>query len=379
MKTLHVDLGQRAYDILIERGILKEAGQYLRPLLKGDRIAVVTDEIVAPFYGGTLLSSLEEAGFQVRLIVIPPGEKSKTVSMLETVYDQMMEFGLTRQDTVAALGGGVVGDLAGFAAATVLRGVPFVQIPTTLLAQVDSSVGGKVAVDLKAGKNLAGAFYQPKLVLMDPNCLDTLPKQILSDGMAEVIKYGAVFDETLLQLLEQAGGIPGVRPYVEEMLYRCCDWKRSVVVEDEEDAGQRMLLNFGHTLGHAYEVAYGYETYPHGQAVAAGMCRIARMQQQAGTLSKTDAQRLEKLIALYGLPTEIPCTLEAYGAAISKDKKARGREITIVLLECLGKGILTPMKTERLLHWIEETETLLAPDNTKKTEAKAPSPAPRNR
>ncbi len=158
MKTLHVDLGQRAYDILIERGILKEAGQYLRPLLKGDRIAVVTDEIVAPFYGGTLLSSLEEAGFQVRLIVIPPGEKSKTVSMLETVYDQMMEFGLTRQDTVAALGGGVVGDLAGFAAATVLRGVPFVQIPTTLLAQVDSSVGGKVAVDLKAGKNLAGPF-----------------------------------------------------------------------------------------------------------------------------------------------------------------------------------------------------------------------------
>ena len=356
MKTLHVDLGRRAYDIFIERGILKEAGQYLRSLVKGNRIAVITDEIVAPFYGAMVLSSLESAGFHARLIVIPPGEKSKSISMLETVYDQLMEFGLTRQDTVAALGGGVVGDLAGFAAATVLRGVPFVQLPTTLLAQVDSSVGGKVAVNLKAGKNLAGAFYQPRVVLMDPNCLDTLPKGILSDGMAEVIKYGAVFDESLIRLLEQADGIAGLRPHMEELLYRCCDWKRSVVVEDEEDQGKRMLLNFGHTLGHAYEVTYHYETYPHGQAVAAGMCCIARMQEQAGTLSSAEARRLERLVSLYDLPTEIPCPLEAYGAAITKDKKGRGSEITMVLLERLGKGMLVPMETEALLHWIETVE-----------------------
>lgn len=356
MKQLHVDLGQRAYDIFIERGILKAAGEYMRPLLNGKKVAVVTDETVAPFYGATVIASLEEAGFEARLIVIPPGESSKTLSMLETVYDALMEFGITRSDTVAALGGGVVGDLAGFAAATILRGVAFVQLPTTLLAQVDSSVGGKVAVDLKAGKNLAGAFYQPKLVLIDPNCLDTLPSRILSDGMAEVIKYGAVFDEPMLRLLEQAGGIAGLRPYMEELLYRCCDWKRSVVVEDEQDQGSRMLLNFGHTLGHAYEVAYQYQTYPHGQAVAAGMCKIASMQQQAGTLSAQEAKRLHTLVALYDLPTEIPCSTEAYEHAVLKDKKGRGNRITLILLERLGKGVLAPMETEALLRWLMETE-----------------------
>ena len=360
MKTLCVDLGPRTYQILIRRGILKEAGRHVRPLVQGNRIAIVTDETVAPFYGGMLSGSLEQAGFATCQIVIPPGEKSKTVSMLELVYDRLMEFGLTRQDAVAALGGGVVGDLAGFAAATVLRGVPLIQVPTTLVSQVDSSVGGKVAVDLKAGKNLAGAFYQPRIVLMDPNCLDTLPKQTLADGMAEVIKYGAVFDESLLTLLEQAGGLAGVRPYIEELLYRCCDWKRSVVVEDEADTGKRMLLNFGHTLGHAYEAAYQYETYPHGQAVAAGMCKIAAMQHQAGTLPEADAKRLTRLIASYDLPTEISCSGADYRAAISKDKKGRGEDITLVLLEGLGKGVLQPMKLEALLRWIAETEPLAA-------------------
>lgn len=328
----------------------------MRPLLKGKKVAVVTDETVAPFYGATVIDSLEEAGFEARLIIIPPGEGSKALSMLETVYDRLMEFGLTRSDTVAALGGGVVGDLAGFAAATILRGVAFVQLPTTLLAQVDSSVGGKVAVDLKAGKNLAGAFYQPKLVLIDPNCLDTLPSRILSDGMAEVIKYGAVFDESLIRLLEQAGGISGLRPHMEELLYRCCDWKRSVVVEDEQDQGSRMLLNFGHTLGHAYEAAYQYQTYPHGQAVAAGMCKIVRMQEQAGTLSAQDTKRLHELVSMYDLPTKIPCSMEAFEHAVVKDKKGRGSKITLILLERLGNGVLAPMETESLLHWIAKTE-----------------------
>ncbi|MBQ1351676.1 MAG: 3-dehydroquinate synthase [Oscillospiraceae bacterium] len=356
MKQLYVDLGRRAYDILIERGILKAAGQYMRPLLQGRKVAIVTDEIVEPFYGAAVIASLEEAGFQTKLIVLPPGEGSKTISMLETIYDALMDFDITRADTVMALGGGVIGDLAGFAAATILRGVAFVQIPTTLLAQVDSSVGGKVAVDLKAGKNLAGAFYQPKLVLIDPNCLDTLPSRVLADGMAEVIKYGAVFDEPMLRLLEQAGGLAGLRPHMEELLYRCCDWKRSVVVEDEQDQGSRMLLNFGHTLGHAYEVAYHYETYPHGQAVSAGMCKIARMQQQAGMLSSQEVQRFQNLVRLYELPTEIPCTMESYVHAILKDKKGRGDKITLILLEQLGKGVLAPMATADLVRWLQETE-----------------------
>ena len=265
MKTLRVDLPGRAYDIHIERGALDRAGELCRGALpRCTRLFVVTDSNVAPLHLGRVVKSLEEAGFETACQEIPAGESSKSPAMLTELWENMMDFGLTRTDAVAALGGGVVGDLAGFAAATVLRGVDFIQIPTTLLAQVDSSVGGKVAVDLRAGKNLAGAFWQPRLVLMDPEVLETLPDGVFSDGMAEVIKYGCIQDAAFFDFLAQRPSRGEIMAQIEHILYTCCDLKRRVVVEDERDVGARLVLNFGHTLGHAYELAGNYTRWTPG-------------------------------------------------------------------------------------------------------------------
>ena len=353
---LNIPLPGRAYDILIERGALNQAGEQCRKVLpRAQKIAVVTDTNVAPLYAQQVERSLTAAGFQVKTTVIPAGEKSKSMAMLERLYDEFMEFGLSRTDAVAALGGGVVGDLAGFAAATILRGVDFIQIPTTLLAQVDSSVGGKVAVDLKAGKNLAGAFWQPKLVLMDPDCLNTLSDRIFNDGMAEVIKYGCIMDADFFQLLLDCGGRKGVMEQIETVLHTCCAIKAKVVLEDERDTGLRMILNFGHTLGHAYELAYHYETYTHGQAVAAGMCRAAELGVKLG-VSPTDLpERILQAVKMYDLPDEIACSREAYEAAVGLDKKVAGSSITLILLDKLGHAAPTKLEKERLLQMVEES------------------------
>ncbi len=350
MKTLTVDLPGRAYDIHIGRGLLNEAGERCRAVLpKAERLAVVTDSTVGPLYGERLVKSMEAAGYQAALIPVPAGEGSKTVPMLERLYNAFMDFGLTRTDAVVALGGGVVGDLAGFAAATILRGVDFVQIPTTLLAQVDSSVGGKVAVDLKAGKNLAGAFWQPRLVLMDPSVLGTLEDHAFSDGMAEVIKYGCIFDADFYSFLEQRPSRDQVMAEIEHVLYTCCDLKRRVVLEDERDTGARMLLNFGHTLGHAYELAGRYETWTHGQAVAAGMVKAARLGTALGVTPEGTAERIGVLLGCFGLPLEIPCTAEEYAAAVGLDKKGAGRDISVILLEEIGRAAARKMPKAELL------------------------------
>ena len=254
MRTLTVSLPGRSYDILIGSGLLHQAGQHLRPVLpRAKKLFVVTDSNVAPIYLSALIPGLERAGFETACREIPAGEASKSAAMLSALWEDMMDFGLTRSDAVVALGGGVVGDLAGFAAATILRGVDFVQIPTTLLAQVDSSVGGKVAVDLQHGKNLAGAFWQPKAVLMDPDTLDTLDDLTFADGMAEVIKYGCILDKSFFDFLALRPGRGEIMEEIEHVLYTCCDLKRMVVEEDERDTGRRMLLNFGHPGGHAFE------------------------------------------------------------------------------------------------------------------------------
>ena len=350
VKKLTVALPGREYEILIQSGILDEAGDRCRAVLpKTTRVLLVTDSNVAPLYGARTQASLTAAGFRVETLVIPAGEPSKCVGQLERIWNQAMAFGLTRTDAVVALGGGVVGDLAGFAAATILRGIPFVQIPTTLLAQVDSSVGGKVAVDLEAGKNLVGAFWQPRLVLMDPDTLNTLPDGTFSDGMAEVIKYGCIWDGDFFRLLADCGNRAGVMERIEEVLCTCCAIKAKVVLEDELDTGLRMILNFGHTLGHAYEKAYHYETYTHGQAVSAGMCLAARLGEQLGiTEGGTEAQ-IRALTAAYGLPTDIACTLEDYQSAIGLDKKGSGDSITVILLEKLGRTKPTKMQKKELL------------------------------
>ena len=350
MKTLTVALPGREYEILIQRGLLDRAGELCRAALPGaGRLFVVTDSNVGPLYRDRLKRSLTAAGFRAAFHTVPAGEPSKCAAQLAELWENMMDFGLTRTDAVVALGGGVVGDLAGFAAATILRGVAFVQIPTTLLAQVDSSVGGKVAIDLQAGKNLAGAFWQPRLVLMDPDTLDTLPDSTFADGMAEVIKYGCILDRAFFDFLAARPSRREIMVEIEHVLYTCCDLKRMVVEEDELDTGKRMLLNFGHTLGHAYEKAGGYEKWTHGQAVAAGMVRAARLGETMGITPAGTADRIAVLLAPLGLPVDIPCTGEEYAAAIGLDKKGAGADISVILLEELGHAIPHKMPKAALL------------------------------
>ena len=345
----------RSYDILIERGLLARAGERCRAALPRCRkLFVVTDSNVAPLYGGRVEESLAGAGFQVRVSAGPAGERSKCPEQLARLWEEMLDFGLTRTDAVAALGGGVVGDLAGFAAATVLRGVDFVQLPTTLLSQVDSSVGGKVAVDLRAGKNLAGAFWQPRLVLMDPGALDTLPDAVFADGMAEVVKYGCIRDAAFFRFLAQRPRRGALMGDIEHILYTCCNIKRSVVEQDERDTGARMLLNFGHTLGHAYELAGRYETWTHGQAVAAGMVLAARLGVRLGVTPAEAPEQLAAVLSALCLPTRIDCTAGDYAAAIGRDKKGAGEDISVILLEELGRAVPHKMPKAELLALLEE-------------------------
>ena len=353
-KVLTVALPGREYDIEIERGLLSRAGERCRALLpKAARLYVITDSNVAPLYRDRVADSLTGAGFQVKVNVVPAGEASKNAHQLIELWEDMMAFGLTRTDAVVALGGGVVGDLAGFAAASILRGVDFIQIPTTLLAQVDSSVGGKVAIDLKAGKNLAGAFWQPRGVLIDPDCLDTLPDRTFSDGMAEVIKYGCIRDDDFFWMLDRCGGRAGVMEHIEQVIYTCCDLKRQVVLQDERDTGLRMTLNFGHTIGHAFELAGHYETWTHGQGVAAGMNWAAQLGVALGVTPPEVVEQIQATVEKFGLPIDIPCPWETMVEAVGLDKKRSGDSITLILLTRLGRAVPHRMKKDELLALLE--------------------------
>ena len=345
------------YDICIERGLLRQAGTYCRQVLpRAKRIFLVTDTNVGPLYGQTVLESLENAGFAVHLETLPAGERTKSGKSLLGLWESMVDFGLTRTDAVAALGGGMTGDLAGFAAATVLRGVDFIQIPTTLLAQVDSSVGGKVAVNLENGKNLAGAFRQPRLVLMDPDVLDSLPDRVFSDGMAEVIKYGCISDREFFDFLASHPDRQSITQNMEHVLETCCDLKRQVVERDEKDTGERMLLNFGHTVGHAFEKSGGYEAWSHGQSVAAGMCAAVRLGAKYGVGGEDLLPPLERLLTAFDLPVSIPCTRQEILQAVGTDKKNAGKEISLIFLERIGKACICKMKQERLPELLAEAE-----------------------
>lgn len=351
MKTLTVSLPGRDYDILIERGLLVRAGELCKAALpRAHKLAVVTDTNVGPLYAAKVCSALEQAGFAVQVTTLPAGEHTKCVNSLSSLWESFMAFGLTRTDAVVALGGGVMGDLAGFAAATILRGVDFIQIPTTLLAQVDSSVGGKVAIDLMAGKNLAGAFWQPKLVLIDPDVLNTLDDKTFSAGMAEVIKYGCIRDKVFFSFLEQHPSRSEIMAEIEHVVYTCCDLKREVVIEDERDTGVRMLLNFGHTLGHAYELAGRYEVWTHGQAVAAGMVKAAELGCSLGITPHGTAQRIAALLECFDLPTKIDCTHQQYADAVGLDKKGVGDSISLILPESIGKAVARKMPKAEVLN-----------------------------
>ena len=352
VKTLRVDTS-RPYDIKIGFGLLGRAGELCREALpRAEKLAVVTDSNVLPLYLERVADSLKDAGFQVRCLTVPAGEGAKCPEQLVVLWEKMMAFGMTRTDGVVALGGGVVGDLAGFAAATLLRGVNYVQIPTTLLAQVDSSVGGKVAVDLQAGKNLAGAFWQPSLVLIDPDCLSTLSDRTFSDGMAEVIKYGCIRDRAFFDLLDACGGRAGVMERIEEVIYTCCDIKRKVVLADERDTGERMVLNFGHTIGHAFELAGNYETWTHGQGVAAGMNWAAQIGVGLG-VTPDIVEPIQTILEKYNLPVDIPCPWDTLTNAVLRDKKNLGGKINLIVLESLGHAVPYPVTFDQLLEQLE--------------------------
>ena len=352
VKTLRVDTS-RPYDIKIGFGLLDRVGELCRETLpRAQKLAVVTDSNVQPLYLERVTNSLKQAGFQVLNLTVPAGEGAKCAEQLVMLWEKLMEFGMTRTDVVAALGGGVVGDLAGFAAATLLRGVDYVQIPTTLLAQVDSSVGGKVAIDLHAGKNLAGAFWQPSLVLIDPDCLSTLSDRTFSDGMAEVIKYGCIRDRAFFDLLDRCGGRAGVIERIDEVIYTCCDIKRRVVLADERDTGERMVLNFGHTIGHAFELAGNYEAWTHGQGVAAGMNWAAQIGVGLG-VTPDIVYPIQNILKKYGLPIDIPCPWDTLTRAVLRDKKNLGGKINLIVLESLGHAIPYPVTFDRLLEQLE--------------------------
>ena len=351
VKTLRVDTS-RPYDIKIGFGLLDRVGELCREALpRAQKLAVVTDSNVQPLYLERVTNSLKQAGFQVLSLTVPAGEGAKCAEQLVMLWEKLMEFGMTRTDVVAALGGGVVGDLAGFAAATLLRGVDYVQIPTTLLAQVDSSVGGKVAIDLHAGKNLAGAFWQPSLVLIDPDCLSTLSDRTFSDGMAEVIKYGCIRDRAFFDLLDRCGGRAGVIEHIEEVIYTCCDIKRKVVLADERDTGERMVLNFGHTIGHAFELAGNYETWTHGQGVAAGMNWAAQIGVGLG-VTPDIVYPIQNILKKYGLPIDIPCPWDTLTKAVLRAKNLGGK-INLIVLESLGHAIPYPVTFDQLLEQLE--------------------------
>ena len=342
MHSLNVALGDRAYAIHFGRGLLEQAGRIL-PCLKTQRVAIVTNDVVGPLYLERLRSALENAGVAVSTVVLPDGEAHKDWQTLNRIFDMLLAERCERSTTLIALGGGVVGDMGGFAAACYQRGMPFIQIPTTLLAQVDSSVGGKTAINHPLGKNMIGAFYQPRLVLADIDTLDTLPDRELSAGLAEVIKYGLIRDPEFLAWIEThldrllARDTAALAFAIE----RSCRNKAEVVAADETEQGERALLNLGHTFGHAIETGMGYGQWLHGEAVAAGTMMAAELSRALGWIGKEDVARVEALFERARLPVWGPrLGVERYLEFMSHDKKVEAGRLRLVLLRALGRAVI---------------------------------------
>ena len=342
MHTLNVALGERAYPIHIGRGLLDQAGLIV-PHLKTKRVAIVTNEVVGPLYLERVRSALEAAGVRVSAVVLPDGEARKDWPTLNLIFDMLLAERCERSTTLLALGGGVVGDMGGFAAACYQRGMPFIQVPTTLLAQVDSSVGGKTAINHPLGKNMIGAFYQPRLVLADIDTLDTLPDRELSAGLAEVIKYGLIRDPEFLAWLETnlerlvARDTDALAFAIE----RSCRNKAEVVAADETEQGERALLNLGHTFGHAIETGLGYGEWLHGEAVAAGTMMAAELSRRLGWISAGDVSRIEALFERARLPVWGPrLGVERYVELMAHDKKVEAGKLRLVLLREVGRAVI---------------------------------------
>lgn len=348
--TVRVDLGTRSYDIIVGSHALGEAGRFIKPILKQPKTVVVTDETVAALHLEELTRSLSAEGISVTPVIVPAGEGSKSFETLAKVCDSILGTGIERGSKLIALGGGVVGDLAGFAASVLLRGIDFIQIPTTLLSQVDSSVGGKTGINVPAGKNLVGAFHQPRLVLADTGILDTLPRRELLAGYAEVVKYGAIDDPDFFSWLEVHGPdlLDGDQILRREAVVRSCRAKARIVSMDEKEKGARALLNLGHTFGHALESATGYSSHLlHGEAVAIGMVMAFDLSARLGICPEEDAARLARHLAAVGLPTSplsvpgVAWGVEDLIGRMGTDKKVADGKLTFILAEGIGKAFIT--------------------------------------
>ncbi len=354
MHDIEVRLPAGSYKIQIDAGSLDCCGEQIRSVSAAKRAVVISDESVWNLYGLRLESALMNTGFLVDSILLEPGEGSKTMESFTRVCGKLADLHVLRDHLIVAFGGGVVGDLAGFAAAVYMRGLPYVQIPTTLLAQVDSSVGGKTAIDLPQGKNLVGAFHQPLLVITDPNLLSTLDRKQLAEGMAEIIKYGAISDQGLFEKLEEYGGMEGILPHMEEIIYRCCDIKRIFVEQDERDGGERQKLNFGHSFGHAIEKIGHYRTHSHGEAVALGMVMAAKTGEALGLTPKGTSERLRRIAEVYQLPTKIQVDYKELIYHMSMDKKNDQEGQKLILLKAIGKSLIHTVAEVELDNILED-------------------------
>ena len=343
MQTISVPLQNRSYPIWIEKGLLTKLPELLKPMNQGQKWVIFSQNEIISLYGNSLCKGLKSAGFQVELVVLPDGEKAKSLNELEGIFSQLIGMDCDRSATFLALGGGVVGDATGFIAASFMRGVDYIQIPTTLLAMVDSSIGGKTGVNLPEGKNLVGAIWQPKAVVIDIELLKSLQEREITSAMGEVLKYGAILDRNLFEVVaENLNDILNLsKPeLLTEVIGRCAKLKADVVVEDEREGGKRRILNFGHTIGHALETHFGFETLRHGEAVAYGMLAAGKLSNEDGRLEIEDFELLQTTIKKLPLPKLPEFDAENILKIMQRDKKVKDRKINFVLLEAIGKTVI---------------------------------------
>jgi 3-dehydroquinate synthase len=353
--VISVTLPENSYSIYVSNNGLSSLGEKLQQLKIGKKILIVSNPEIFNYYGEITINSLQQAGFEVNYHLIPAGESYKNYDSIAQVFDRALECKLERNSTMVALGGGVVGDMTGFASATWLRGMNFVQVPTSLLAMVDASVGGKTGINHPQGKNLIGAFHQPKLVLIDPTVLKTLPEREFKAGMAEVVKYGVIWDKNLFEQLEEAenlNSLDNINPtLLSDILTHSCQAKADVVAQDEKESGLRAILNYGHTIGHAIESLTNYDTFVHGEAVAIGMVAAGKIAVEMNLWTEAENQRQDKLLKQIGLPTQIPQYLEVEQIIdhLQNDKKVQDGKVRFVLPTEIGKMIITDQVTNQIL------------------------------
>lgn len=354
---LQVTLPNHSYTITIQKNSFSQAGSWVSEQWKKQKVCIITDETVDALYGEKLTDQLTAQGFDIIKAVLPPGEESKSLHQAEKLYKLLIKHNFTRSDGIIALGGGVIGDLAGFTAATFMRGIHYLQIPTTLLAQVDSSIGGKTAVNMQEAKNIIGAFWQPDGVLIDPDTLLTLEKRRISEGIAEIIKYAAIADQALWKQLVQLENREELVEHAEAIILSCLKIKKAVVEADEFDNGQRLILNFGHTIGHAVEKTAGYGTITHGEAVAIGMIQINRVAEQKGLSPAGTTKELIEMVKKFQLPALAePWEEETLYQALVHDKKARGESIKIILLKSIGEAYIHTIHLTEMKEFLQRGE-----------------------